>query len=885
MNPWRLLRACLQRFSAVFKGSQSQQSFADEIESHLQLHIEDNLRLGMTPEQARREAILKLGGVEMTKQSYRERNTLPLLDDLLQDLRFALRQLRRSPAFTITAALMLSLGIGASVAIFAFVDAALLKPLPYRDPTRLAGVNEAVKLFGRAPLSYPDYLDWKRLNNVFSSMDVFTGTGFMLNTSSGAEPVEAARVSDGFFRTLGTTPVLGRDFYQGEDLPSAQSTMILNYATWKLRFAGRMDIVGQVVQLSGEPYTIVGVLPEDFHFALDGGAEFWVPFHAKGECDLRRSCHSLHGIGRLKDGVTIQAAQSEMQSIASQLERQYPGDNRGQGATIELLSELIVGDIRPILLTFLAAAGLLLAIACVNVASLLLVGSESRSREIAVRGALGASRVRIVRQFLTEGLMLVTLGCVLGLGLAGLGMRLLVSLIPKHFFEGMPFFLDLGLGWHAIVFTGVIAGMAGVLFAVTPLLRLPLTALRFGLAEGYRGSTGTVWRRFGSSLVVLELMIAVVLLVGAGLLGKSLYQLLHVNLSFNPDHLAILTVEAPPSLYPKDENLIALQRQIISRISALPGVESVGLTSVAPVSFNGNTDWIRFVGRPFNGEHNEVNLRDVSADYIKMLQAKLLRGRLFSDSVDGAKPKVVVINQKLAEMYYSGQNPIGQRFGNGSLDPNSIKEIIGVVDDSNEGSLGSPIWPAVYYPIYQDEDNSFTLMVRTSQSEASILPALVSTIHSIDRGVGTRGESTMSTYIHDSPAAYIHRSCAWLVGGFAALALVLSMAGLYGVIAYSVSQRTREIGVRMALGAQRSSVYQLILREAARLTLVGIVLGLIGAVGAATLMRTLLFGTAAWDVGTLASVAVVLGGCALLASYIPARRAASVNPVEALRAE
>jgi len=342
MNPWRLLRALLQRFSAVFKGSQSQQSFADEIESHLQLHIEDNLRLGMTPEQARREAILKLGGVEMTKQSYRERNTLPLLDDLLQDLRFALRQLRRSPAFTITAALMLSLGIGASVAIFAFVDAALLKPLPYRDPTRLAGVNEAVKLFGRAPLSYPDYLDWKRLNNVFSSMDVFTGTGFMLNTSSGAEPVEAARVSDGFFRTLGTTPVLGRDFYQGEDLPSAQSTMILNYATWKLRFAGRMDIVGQVVQLSGEPYTIVGVLPEDFHFALDGGAEFWVPFHAKGECDLRRSCHSLHGIGRLKDGVTIQAAQSEMQSIASQLERQYPGDNRGQGATIELLSELIV---------------------------------------------------------------------------------------------------------------------------------------------------------------------------------------------------------------------------------------------------------------------------------------------------------------------------------------------------------------------------------------------------------------------------------------------------------------------------------------------------------------------------------------------------------------
>jgi predicted permease len=427
--------------------------------------------------------------------------------------------------------------------------------------------------------------------------------------------------------------------------------------------------------------------------------------------------------------------------------------------------------------------------------------------------------------------------------------------------------------------------MAVILFAVTPLLRLPLTAMRDGLTEGSRGSAGTLWRRFGANLVVLELAIAVVLLVGAGLLGKSFYKLLHVDANFKTDHLAMLDVMAPETLYPKDEDTARLQRQIISRVEALPGVVSVGLTSTPPLSFNGNTDWIRFVGRPYNGEHNEVNMRDVSADYIKTLQAQLLRGRLFTDQEDSTKPKVVIINKTLAKMYFPNQDPIGQRFGNTDLNPKSIKEIVGVVDDIKEGSLDSDMWPAAYYPMYQDEDNYFTLMVRTSQSEASILPTLVSTIHAIDPGVGTADPTTMQERTSQSPSTYLHRSSAWLVGGFAVLALLLGVVGLYGVIAYSVSQRTREIGVRMALGAQRSSVHNLVMREAGRLTLVGIGVGLVCSVGAATLMRKLLFGTAAWDAATLASVAAVLGASALLASYIPAHRAASVNPVDALRAE
>jgi macrolide transport system ATP-binding/permease protein len=884
----RRTRALLSRVRYTFAGTRQhdeEQSFADELESHLQLHIDEKLRQGMHYEEARREAILALGGVEMTRQIYRERSTLPFADDLMQDLRFAFRQLRRSPGFTVTAILMLSLGIGASVAMFAFVDAALLKPLPYHDPSRLAAVTESVKLMGRANLSYPDYLDWKRRNTVFSSLDIYGGGGGLLNTPTGTLPVSTLRVSDGFFGTLGVKPMLGRDFRTGEDLPGTASLVILSYPSWQKWFAGRQDIVGQSVRLSGIPYTIIGVMPESFDFAPRGGTEFFTPFQAKGECDLRRSCHSIEGIARLKDGISMQVALENMKAIAAQLETQYPGDNRGQGAAVDPLAEIIVGDVRPILLTLLAGASLLLIIACVNVSSLLLVRSERRRKEIAVRGALGASRARLTRQFLTEGLLLLTLGGTLGLGLAYGAMRGLTSLIPVFVMSRLPFLNGLGIHEHVAIFAIGIIAVASLLFAATPLLRLPLGEMRDGLTEGSRGSAGTFWRRFGSNLVVLELAIAVVLLVGAGLLGKSFYLLLHVNANFETDHLAMLGIMAPESLYPKDDDTARLQRAIATRVGALPGVQSVSMTSVPPLSFNGNTDWLRFVGRPFNGEHNEVNERDISADYFHTLQAKLLSGRAFTEQDDAVHPKVAIINQALAKLYYPNQDPIGQRFGNGALDPKSIKVIVGVVDDIREGSLDSEIWPAAYYPMYQSEDNYFTLMVKTSVSEASLLPTLVSTIHAIDPGIGTADPTTMQMRTSTSPTAYLHRSSAWLVGGFAALALLLGIIGLYGVIAYSVSQRTREIGVRMALGAQRGSVYGLIMGEASRLTFLGIGVGLICAVGAATLMRKLLFGTAAWDMWTLASVAIVLGVSALLASYIPAHRAASVNPAEALRAE
>jgi macrolide transport system ATP-binding/permease protein len=807
------------------------------------------------------------------------------MNGLLQDLRYAVRQLRKSPGFTCTAILTLALGIGASVAIFGFVDAALINPLPYSNPARLVFVTESVPLFPHANISYPDYLDWKKLNRVFSGLEVFHDTGFLLRTRSGTQPVSAMRVSDGFFRALGIVPILGRDFYAGEDLPEAPNTVMLSYSAWQGRFGGRKNVIGETVALSGVPYAIIGVLPRTFQFALRGDSEFWATLHPTDSCSRRRSCHDLDGVARLKDGISVESASANMKAIARQLELQYPEDNRGQGAFVAPLSDMVVADVRPILLVLLGGAGLLLLIACVNVSSLLLVRSESRKREIAVRGALGASRMRLIWQFTTEGSLLVAAGGVLGVFAAQGAMQVLMGLISKDMLDYAPYLNGLRVNGHVLAFAGAICLGAAGLFSITPILRLPLTGIREGLVEGGRGYAGTLWRRFGANLVVVELAVAVVLLVGAGLLGKSFYRLLHVELGFQSDHLDTLNVQLSEVSYEKDAQQVAAARQLLSRIMSLPGVESAGISNVLPVSFNGNTMWLRFVGRPYHGEHNEVNQRDVSSAFFPTLRAKLLRGRYFTDDEDASKPRVAIINQTLAKQYFPGEDPIGKKIGDYQLSPKSICEIIGVVEDVKDGALDSEIWPAIYYPFNQSPDTYFSLVARTSQSEASLLPALVAGVHDVDPGIGTEGEATMSARINNSPTAYFHRSSAWLVGGFAFLALLLGVVGLYGVIAYSVTQRTREIGVRMALGAQRSSVYQLIMTEAAWLAVGGIAAGLVCSVGAATLIRGLLFGVRSWDAATLASVSVVLAAFALLASYIPARRAAKVDPVVALRYE
>ncbi|MCU1322551.1 MAG: Macrolide-specific ABC-type efflux carrier, partial [Acidobacteriaceae bacterium] len=492
------------------------------------------------------------------------------LDNLLRDLQFAIRQLARKPGFACIAVLVLALGIGTSVAIFAFVDSALLEPLPYTNPNQVMSVSESDSQLPGTPLSYPDFLDWQALNKSFSSLDIYAGSGYLLRTATGAEPVHGERVSGGFFRTLGVRPILGRDFNPGEDQPGGPNVTLLSYGAWIHRYGARRDVVGQTIDLDTRPYTIIGVLPQSFTFALSGNAEFWVPINTLSPHEHSRTFYAFFGIARLRDGVTVQAAQSEIRGISQRLQQQYAITGHDLNAGVTPFSEVIVGDVRPILMTLLGGAGLLLLIACVNVSSLVLVRTENRRREIAVRGALGAAPVRLIKQFVTEGLVLALLGSGAGILVALALMRLLVQLVPKNMAAGMPFLASVGLNEHTAAFAAAVALLATLLLALTPMLRLSFQQLRTGLTDGDRGAAGLLWRRLGANMVILELAIAVMLLAGAGLLGRSLYRLLHVPLGFDASHLATAEVSVPGSMYTTSEQVVELYREVVRRATSLP---------------------------------------------------------------------------------------------------------------------------------------------------------------------------------------------------------------------------------------------------------------------------------------------------------------------------
>ncbi len=869
----------------MFKRTRSTDDFSEEIKAHLELEADELKREGLSEVEARRRARLNFGNVPAAQERFYLRKRMVWFDNLVRDMQFAMRQLARNPGFASTAIIVLALGMGVSVAIFGFVDAALLQPLPYANPGRLMSVNESSVESPRWPLSYPDYLDWQRLNKSFSSLDVYGDAGYLLRTSSGVEPVRAERVSGGFFQTLGVHPMLGRGFYPGENRPGGPNVLLLSYGTWLHRFGAQKGAVGQIVDLDGSAFTIIGVLPREFSFAPSGNAEFWVPLNSFSTHEKMREFYNFWGIGRLRDGVTTQVALAEMSTIAQQLQQQYAVKGPSLSASVVPLSEIMIGDVRPILLALLGGAGLLLLIACVNVGSLVLVRSESRRREIAVRGALGATPARLMRQFVAEGLLLAGFGSLAGVIVACSAMKLLGSLVPKDMASNMPFLGGVGLNAHTGSFAAAIALLVTLLVTAMPTLRLSLQEVRNGLADGDRGAAGQLWRRLGANLVVVELAIAAVLLAVAGLLGQSLYRLLHVPLGFDPNHLATVQVMAPDTVYKSDEQTIGLYREVVRRVSSLPGVESAGMTTTLPAQCNCPIDTIQFSGKPYIGDHNDVDERHVSSEYLPTLKARLLRGRVFTDDDDVSKPGVAVINQALARKYFPGQNPIGQRISNDESGRPSLWEIVGVVDDVREGPLDVDIAPAEYFPVNQTPNNDFILAVRTRQDAAMLLPMLVSTLHQINPDLALSDEATLNDKIDGTQAALLHRFSAWLVGGFAAIALVLGLVGLYGVISYSVGQRTREIGVRMALGAQRGSVYRLVIRQGGWLTVAGLAIGLVCSVGASMLIRKLLFGVQAWDPITLIGVAVLLGLASMAASFLPARRAASVNPVEALRAE
>ena len=875
MRRWTIFQLRLR--TALSRGT-VESELDEELRYHIERQIDEDIARGMTPREARAAALRQFGGYQQKKEECRDMRGFNMIDNLFRDIAFAIRQLRKNLLFSGTAIFMLALGLCASVAIFVFVDAALLKPLPYRDPARLLAVDEMAPGCPRCNLSWQDYQDWRKDNKTFSSLDVYQHNGFTVTTPEGAVPARGSQVSAGFFRTLGVRPIMGRDFFPGEDQPSTPRSVILSYSTWQHRYSGRKDILNRSVILDGNPFVVVGVLPAAFQFVPVEPSEYWVPVHATEGCQTRRSCHSFHGVGRLKEGVSMSTALADLQLIAKQLEQQYPGSNRDQGATVAPLSEVIVGDIRPILLVLLGGATLLLCIATINVASLLLVRSEARRREISVRAALGAGRSRLMRQFLAEGLVLVGFGAALGLLGASQVIHFLTALIPADLLEHMTMFANLRLSAASILFAVGVSLVAALLFSLAPAVRIP------SAPQSERAGTRLTWRNMGSKLIVLELATAVVLLVSAGLLGRSLALLMRVQVGFAPSHLATLLLVAPDKTYPHTPQLVAFERRLNDRVQSLPDVQSMGMTSSIPISGWGNTTWFKIVGRPWHGEHNDTPFRDVNTDFFKTLGATLIRGRNFTPDDTADKPLVLVVNVSFAKLYFPGQDPLGrqiQQLG----DNGKPMTIVGVVADIKEGPLDTPNRPVLYFPFDQNPDSSFYVLVRTTRSGAAMISALRSAIHDLDPGIVTVEEQTMDSRIDQSQSAWIHRSSAWMVGGFAFTALVLSVIGLYGVIAYSVGQRTREIGIRMALGARAQSINRMVLKEATLLTSLGIAIGLISAVAAAKLLRDLLYGVQSWDIPTLISVAAILTAAALVASYIPARRAAEVNPMEALRTE
>ena len=682
-------------------------------------------------------------------------------DSVLQDLRFAFRQLRQNPGFACSAIAVLALGMAASAAIFAYVDAALLRPLPYARPSRLVVAFETTGSCPDCTLSYQDYLDWKKANTVFSSFEAWDASVYLWRSPAGVQAVRSAHVSAGFFRSLGVAATMGRVFSDTDDAPAAPRTVLLTYGAWQSRFGARQDILGQSLILDDASYTVIGVLPRKFHFAMRA-AEFFTTIQDPNWCGQPRGCYDLYGLGRLRDGVTLDAAGAELKAIAARLEREYPDTNKGRSARLVPLKDAIVGDIRPTLIVLSSGAGLLLLITYVNVASLLLVRAESRRRETVLRGVLGASLGRLIRQFVTEALVLVAAAIGLALPAASIAIPFLFRLIPERRLRGMPYFRDLGLHPSVLLFSGAVALLAVVVFSVTPALRLSLSNLRERLAEGGRGSAGTLWKRFGSNLVAVEFGIAMVLMAGAGLLGKSLYSMLHVDLNFNPAKLATLEIDSHGAHYDNEAQRKMLSLRLVEHLSALPGVVSAAHTSELPITCNCNSTPFRVLGHPWYGEHAEVLQRETSAEYFHVIQARLIRGRFYTEADDASRPRVVVINQALAQRFFPGEDPVGRTIGDLSLSPASRAQIIGVVDDIREGNLVDPLVPAAYYPFQQDTGGSLFMVVRTVRDPGLMMPALAAGIRQVDANLGVRNEFVMDHRIEDSPAAFLNRSAAWL---------------------------------------------------------------------------------------------------------------------------
>jgi putative ABC transport system permease protein len=818
------------------------------------------------------------------------------MGDLIQDLRYGLRMLARSPGFTATAALTLALGIGANTAIFSVVNAVLLRPLPFPQSERIMRVVSVRTrdIAADDNVSYPDFLDWRAQNHVFEEMAVFRTDSTTLTGQGEPANLTDAVVSADLFSLLGVKPELGRAFLPEDDKPGAAlggDAVILGHRLWERRFGADRDIVGRTIRLDNRPFTVVGVMPAGFQFPIQGAPiDLWktiaVDLEASpGEKSMgsQRGAHYLDAIARLKPNVARAQAQAEMSAIVSSLNKQFP-ENAPRAARIVPEIDRLVDDVRPALLVLLAAVGCVLLIACANVANLLLARATTRQREMAIRGALGAARARVIRQLFTESTLLALLGGALGALLALWGADSLVRLIPQD----VPRLAEIGLDRRVLLFTTALSLLTGLLFGLAPAVEASKSDLTESLKEGGRGSSeGRHRNRLRSLLVVTEVAVALVLLVGAGLLIQSFRRLQRVDPGFNPHDVLTFKLSLPDTQYSAARQLDFLQ-QLIARLDRLPGVRSSSAVLPLPLSTDEIDTLFGIEGRPVaEADRPRTSYSWVEPEYFRTMGIPLRAGRDFTALDDLRATPVVIIDETLARRFFPHQNPLGQRIkpgiGNGYKDGPPLREIVGVVGDVKQTSLqGEPI-SGVYVPLAQSPGMSLTAVVRADVEPRSLVSAVRKEVAAMDRDLPVYEVKTLDDYLAASVAEPHFNTL--LLGVFAGLALALAAVGLYGVVSYSVTQRTHEIGVRMALGAERYDVLRLVVRQGLLLVLAGVAIGLAAALALTRLMSSLLYGVRPTDPATFAFVSLILAGVALLASYIPARRAAKVDPMVALRYE
>ncbi len=863
----------------------------EEIKEHIALQTAEYLRAGLAPAEARRQAVLKFGAVEAIKEDYRAERGLLFIDTLLQDLHYGLRMLRKSPGFTAVAILTLALGIGANTAIYSFVYGVLLAPLPYHDASKLVVLNETTPRVGNVSVSYPNFLDWRAQCRSFSQMAYVEQVSFNLAGAGVSQPenIQGDSVSPNFLSMMGVRPFLGRDFAPAEGQSGTQRVLLLSYQLWQSHFGADRDVVGRSITLDGNDFVIIGVLPPDYR-SLDTidvmlPIGVWATNNPSATERGQRGDSSV--VGRLAPGASLTQARAEMEGIAARLAKEYPEANDQFGVRLRPIRDSFVGDLQTEILVLFAAVMFVLLIASANVANLFLVRGAARSKEIAIRIAIGASRSRIIRQLLTESFVLAFLGGILGLAFALAGIRLITRLIPQETLGGA----SIGLNGAVLLFTAGVVVLAALFFGMAPAAHSAKREVQAELKEGGRtASVGAAQNRLRGTLAVAEISLALVLLAGAGLMLKSLYRLVNVNPGFQPDRVLTMEMYLSSQRYSQDPAVLNFWRQVLDAVRALPGVQSVALGNHIPLTdHHGRTDiTIEGMALPKPGSFPHPDVHTVSPDYVRTLGMVLQRGRTFTDADNETAPLVALVNDKLARQYWPNQDPVGKRFMWGRFNPASKNPpkwvtVVGVVDDTKMYGLANPSRLEVYDPLRQDVNNDMDLLVKSRIDPSALTSEIRSVVAAVDKDQPIFAIATMNKILSDGVSA--PRLTLLLLGLFSALAVILAAIGIYGVISYSVAQRTHEIGVRMTLGAQPPDVLRMILGQGGKIALVGIVIGIVVAFGLTRLMSGLLFSVSPSDPATFAAVAGLVGLVAIFACYIPARRAMRVDPIVALRHE